>query len=312
MNIKQYKYVLSDFKMYLNNELGLSKNTLEAYIKDITLYLDYLIKYRDSNDLSEINENDIKSYLKSIGKKLEDKSIARKLSSIKAFHKFLFKENNAQSDIAKEFRSPKITKKLPNVLAIEEVMKLFNGIAGERPIDLRNQALFELIYGSGLRISELLAIDLADIHIREKFILIHGKGAKERIVPITDTCVNALIKYLEKGRLQLIKDNQKALWLFPSINGTRLTRQGFHKFLKELASEQGIEKNISAHTLRHSFATHLLESGIDVRTLQTILGHADISTTQIYTHISNNYAKDTFKKIHPRSNIKENKDNTNK
>ncbi len=301
MNITNYKYVLKDFEYYLNNELGLSKNTLEAYLKDIKLYLDYLIKYRDPSDIKDIREDDIKSYLKSIGKKLEDKSIARKLSSIKAFHKFLFKEDNALGDIAKDFRSPKIIKKLPNILSLEEVQLIFKGIEGSTPIKLRNQALFELIYGSGLRVSELLAIDVSDIHIREKYILIHGKGAKERVVPITDNCINALIKFLEQGRLELIKDNQKALWLFPSVNGTRLTRQGFHKLLKELATEQGIEKNISAHTLRHSFATHLLENGIDIRTLQTILGHSDISTTQIYTHISNNYAKEVFNKNHPRS-----------
>ena len=222
--------------------------------------------------------------------------------------KFLFKEDNALEDIAKNFKSPKIIKKLPNVLSLEEVKLLFNGIEGDSPIKLRNQALFELIYGSGLRVSELLAINVSDIHLKERYILIHGKGAKERIVPITESSTNTIIKFLEKGRLYLIKDNQKALWLFPSINGTRLSRQGFHKLLKELATEQGIEKNISAHTLRHSFATHLLENGIDVRTLQTILGHSDISTTQIYTHISNKYAKEVFNKNHPRSNLKSDTD----
>lgn len=295
------KDLLSSYKYYLLHEIGLSANTISAYLKDITIYYDYLKKYRNIKYPHQVKKDDIRSYLKSLGRKSADRTIARKLTAIKSFSNFLFLEGELSEDFAKEFKTPKISKKLPSVLAVSEVLSLFNQCTGDDPVSLRNNAILELIYGSGLRISELLNLDLANLHLKEKYLKITGKGNKERIAPITDAAVKAIIKYLEKGRLKLLKKNPDALFLFPSNLGMRLTRQAFFKTLKEMSLKSGIDKNVSPHTLRHSFATHLLENGLDIRTLQELLGHSDISTTQIYTHISNEYQKREYLNSHPRA-----------
>lgn len=297
------KELLNSYKYYLLHEIGLSNNTISAYLKDITLYYDYLKKYRNIKYYYQVRKDDISSYLKSLFRRSSDRTVARKLTAIKSFSNFLFLEGEISEDFAKEFKTPKISQKLPNVLAVNEVLKLFKSFEGDDPISLRNSAILELIYGSGLRISELLGLDLASLHLKEKYIKIIGKGSKERITPITDAAIKSVVNYLEKGRLKLLKKNPDALFLFPSSLGKRLTRQAFFKTLKEAAIKSGIEKNISPHTLRHSFATHLLENGLDIRTLQELLGHSDISTTQIYTHISNEYQKNEYLKAHPRAKI---------
>lgn len=203
-------------------------------------------------------------------------------------------------DVAKGFAAPKIEKSLPQVLSVDEVVAILEQVDKTKPLGLRNMALLELIYGSGLRVSELLDIEMEDIHLNQNYIIVKGKGSKERVVPISDMSAIALRNYIIKGRDQLLI-NLKTPYLFVNQKGVRLSRQGFFKLLKKLAHDAGVETECSPHTLRHSFATHLLENGMDLRTLQTLLGHEDISTTQIYTHISQKRIKEIYKSAHPRA-----------
>ncbi|MFP4178260.1 MAG: tyrosine-type recombinase/integrase, partial [Acholeplasmataceae bacterium] len=203
--------------------------------------------------------------------------------------------------------APKQKKTLPKVLAIHEVVALLEAIDRTKPLGLRNLALLELIYGSGLRVSELLSIEIEDIHLNNAYVTVRGKGDKERIVPISDMAVIALRNYIVDGRPKLLDPLNRTNVLFLNQKGRGLSRQGFFKVLRKLADKAGIESDCSPHTLRHSFATHLLENGLDLRTLQLLLGHEDISTTQIYTHIDQKRIKSVYDRTHPRAK-KEEKD----
>lgn len=294
------KPILKEYIYYLRRRKGLSENTIKAYEKDLEDYINHLIKYRNVTDITNVNRRDISAYLKTLSKNdIKAVSITRKLSSIKGFHEFMLKENIVKEDVSYDIKTPKLEKNLPNVLTIEEIIKLMDLVCDDEPLSLRNLALLELIYGSGLRVSELLNLNLQDIHFNAKYVKIIGKGKKERIVPINDMSIRAIKNYLANGRVHLIKEENNILFL--NQYGHKLSRQGFFKILKKLASDAGINKEISPHTLRHSFATHLLESGIDLRSLQELLGHEDISTTQIYTHISKSHLKESYLKAHPRA-----------
>lgn len=296
------KYIFKDYEYYLKKEKGLSKNTIDSYLNDVQQYINFLEKYHDIKKTKDLNKKVLDNYLKNIRTKFSSSSYARKLTAIKSFYNFLAIENEIENDDAKSVAAPKAEKKLPQVLTVEEVNNLFKQIDESTPLGLRNIALLELIYGSGLRVSELLNITLKDLHLNDSYINIIGKGNKERIVPISRSAVLAVRKYLLHGREKLIKKSSN--YLFINANGTNLSRQGFHKLLKNLAKDATIDIDISAHTLRHSFATHLLENGMDLRTLQILLGHEDISTTQIYTHISNKRLSEVYEKTHPRAKKK--------
>lgn len=294
-------YLKNLYGYYLKHEKGLSDNTITAYLRDIDQYLAFVQKYRGKRDINYVEKQDIEAFLKSLRNKgLSAKSSSRKLSSLKGFHKFLLMEKLTDSDITSDFETPKTTKKLPEVLSVEEVFALIEKTSGSSPLDLRNQALLELIYGSGLRVSELLNIKVQDIHLTGLYVRIEGKGSKERHVPLGELSISALTKYLAEGRPHLLK-NPNATYVFLNQYGNRLSRQGFFKLLKKLGKDAGIDKDISPHTLRHSFATHLLEAGVDLRMLQELLGHEDISTTQIYTHISQKRLKEAYLRAHPRA-----------
>lgn len=294
------KPVLKEYIYYLRRRKGLSENTIKAYERDLEDYLNHLIKYRNIVDIKNVNRRDILAYLKTLSKNdIKAVSITRKLSSIKGFHEFMLKENIVSEDVSYDIKTPKLEKNLPNVLTVDEIITLMELVSGDEPLSLRNLALLELIYGSGLRVSELLNLNLQDIHFNAKYVRIIGKGKKERIVPINDMSIKAIKNYLANGRVHLVKEENNVLFL--NQYGNKLSRQGFFKILKKLASNAGINKEISPHTLRHSFATHLLENGIDLRSLQELLGHEDISTTQIYTHISKSHLKESYLKAHPRA-----------
>ncbi len=301
------KYILKDYEYYLKQEKGRSENTVSAYMKDLNQYREFLERYHQINDVSDIEKKHIEGYLKSLSKKMSAKSVARKLTAIKSFHHFLYIEKEVKTDVSANFSTPKTAKTLPKVLSVDEVVKILEQVDKTDPLGLRNKALLELVYGSGLRVSELLSIKIEDIHINQSYILVHGKGQKERIVPISDMAVVAIRKYMIEGREQLIKDFQSN-YLFINNQGNALSRQGFFKLLKKLAKDAGVETECSPHTLRHSFATHLLENGMDLRTLQTLLGHEDISTTQIYTHISQKRIKEVYLSAHPRAQKEEKED----
>ncbi len=299
------KYLLKDFEYYLKKEKGSSANTISSYLRDLEQYRAFLEKYHKINNPKHITKKHVEGYLKSLNKKVSGKTIARKLTSIKSFHHFLALENEVDINITKDFSSPKIEKSLPKVLSIDEVVSILEQVNKDSILGLRNKALLELIYGSGLRVSELLDIKIEDIHLNQSYVIVHGKGSKERMVPISDMANIALRKYIIEAREKILKD-KKTTDLFLNQNGTRLSRQGFFKVLKKLAEDAGVTNECSPHTLRHSFATHLLENGMDLRTLQMLLGHEDISTTQIYTHISQKRIKEVYQKAHPRA--KEEKD----
>ena len=250
--------------------------------------------------MHKIGRKHIEAYLKTLKRKnLSSKTMSRKLTSIKGFHQFLILEKETDDNVSITIEMPKIEKSLPDVLSIEDVVKIINQLQGSDPLTLRNIALLELIYGSGLRVSELLNLQVSDVHLTAGYVRVTGKGSKEREVPLGEVSVLALRKYLSSGRQQLVK--MKTADLFLNMNGQKLSRQGFFKILKKLAQEAGVSKEVSPHTLRHSFATHLLEAGVDLRTLQELLGHEDISTTQIYTHISQKHIKDAYLSSHPRA-----------
>ena len=294
------KYILKDYEYYLKKEKGSAKNTVDSYMRDLSQYALFLEKIHGVKKPSDIEKIHIESYVKSMKKKISAKSIARKLTAIKSFHHFLWIEKEVNEDITKAIRSPKVEKSLPKVLSINEVVSLLEHIDLSKPLGLRNQALLELIYGSGLRVSELLDVEMGDIHLNQSYINVRGKGDKERIVPISDPAVLALRQYIIKGR-DFLLNKEKSTYLFLNQKGERLSRQGFFKLLKKLAEDAGVNTECSPHTLRHSFATHLLENGMDLRTLQSLLGHEDISTTQIYTHISQTRIKEVYQKAHPRA-----------
>src|SRR5690606_2638143 len=295
------KYLVNDFIYYLNHEKGLSKNTQQAYLTDIEGYQQFLEKYHKITKVDRIERKHLEAYLKSLKNRgMSAKSMARKLTSIKAFHAFLLEEKEVDTNIALLIERPKIEKSLPSVLSIDEVVKLLETIDRSTPLGLRNVALLELIYGSGLRVSELLNIHTSDVHMTQAYVVVTGKGSKDRMVPISDMAVVAIRNYLTQGRDELLK--RPSSYLFVNLNGEPLSRVGFFKVLKKLAFDAGLDlEHISPHTLRHSFATHLLENGMDLRSLQNLLGHEDISTTQIYTHISQKRLKEVYEDTHPRA-----------
>lgn len=294
------KYLIKDFEYYLTNEKGSSKNTISSYVRDLNQYALFLEKYHEITKPDQITRKHLENYMKSLKSKVTSKTQARKLTAIKSFHHFLLLEREIVEDITKSFSAPKIEKSLPKVLSVEEVLRILNEVDKEKTMGLRNAALLELIYGSGLRVTELLDIKMEDIHLTHGYIVVHGKGNKERIVPISDMAMSAIRAYMTKSRPELL-GKEKTNYLFLNPKGSRLSRQGFFKLLKKLASDAKVETECSPHTLRHSFATHLLENGMDLRTLQTLLGHEDISTTQIYTHISQKRIKEIYQMAHPRA-----------
>lgn len=290
-----------EYRYYLRSERSMEQNTVSSYVSDIEGYLMYLedVLYIDEPEL--IKEDDITKFLLSLKKKKYSTStISRYLSSIKSFHKFLTKDGLVKKNVAIQISSPKIDKKLPTVLTVEEVTNFLDSIKGEKPLDLRNEAMFELIYACGFRVSELVGLKINNLHLTSKMIQVIGKGSKERLVPVNDYAIKILRKYLLEARPLLLKNSKDSGYVFLNNSGQVLSRVGFFKLLKDIAKKAGITKEISPHTLRHSFATHLLENGVDLRYIQELLGHEDISTTQIYTHLSLGKVKEIYKTAHPR------------
>lgn len=294
------KHALVDYIHYLQIERGLSHNTLQAYERDLSQYKQF-IKELSFTSWEQIERHHIVQFLATL--KAEDKSpatISRMISSIRSLHQFLLNEQIVTTDVSLHIEMPKQGRTLPDILSIEEIDKLLN-IEGEEPLDIRNKAMLELLYATGLRVSELIDLDMNDIHITMGFVRCIGKGNKERIVPIGTLAIEAMEQYIEYARPILVKRNKSETKFFVNYHGRPLSRQGFWKVLKKLALDAGLSNSITPHTLRHSFATHLLENGADLRSVQEMLGHADISTTQIYTHVSRSRLADTYKQFHPRA-----------
>jgi len=302
-------YELNDFKYYLETDKALSLNSIEAYMRDLKFYAAFLKKYQHVNFVEDIETNMIEKYMLSLKREgLSKQTIARKLTSIKEFHKFLKDERIVETNPAQFVDTVKQDKKLPSVLSIDEVSKMLDSIETETPLGLRNRALMETMYGCGLRVSEAIGLKVGDLHLNSKYINIIGKGDKERIIPIGEIAINYIRDYLTIARKEISKNNFSD-YVFLNYKGEPLSRQAVFKYIKELAKKNGITKEISPHTLRHSFATHLLQNGVDLRYVQEMLGHEDISTTQIYTHLDSSRLHDLVNTIHPLARRKEENNN---
>ncbi|MEC0301756.1 site-specific tyrosine recombinase XerD [Terribacillus saccharophilus] len=290
---------LDDFIHYLQIERGLSENTLQSYARDLRTYARYL-QENEVQEWAHVTRAKLTAYLRWLhddGKSAA--TIARTLSSIRLFHQFLLREYGLKEDPSIHIDTPKKERKLPKILSSDEVDKLLT-CPGTDTLTIRNRAMLETLYATGLRVSELLALELDDLHLEMGFVRCFGKGSKERIVPLGDMAKARLEEYLNRSRKRLLKSKASDI-LFVNHHGNPLSRQGFWKVLKQIARDAGIQKEITPHTLRHSFATHLLENGADLRAVQEMLGHADISTTQIYTHVTKTRLKDIYKTHHPRA-----------
>lgn len=290
----------NEFMNYLAIERGLAQNTLESYGRDLKQYQGYLQGSR-VDLIKDSSRGTIISYLNNLEVKGRAvATISRNLAAIKSFYQFLVREKYLDQDPAVNLESPKPEKRLPQILSVPEVERFLNQPDRSQPTGIRDKAMLELLYATGIRVSELISLDESDVSLDLGFIKCFGKGSKERIVPLGSIATKSVRNYLKTGRPKLLRLNDETS-LFLNHHGHRLTRQGFWKIVKRYAHEAGIEQEITPHTLRHSFATHLLENGADLRSVQEMLGHADISTTQIYTHVTKSHLKEVYDKAHPRA-----------
>ncbi len=287
------------FLNYLIVEKGLAKNTLESYNRDIIKYLDYL-DFRGCDEPQKIRPLDVASFLAALKESgLGARSRARALSAVRMFHRFLLIENHCETNPTSIIEAPRTLNRLPEVLNPLEIEALLAAPAGNDATDLRDRAMLELLYATGLRVSELVALKLGEVNTVAGYLLAFGKGEKERLVPMGESASLSVDLYVRTARAE--QDRKRLnVFLFLSRLGNKMTRQAFWNVIKKRSLQAGIRKKISPHTLRHSFATHLLENGADLRSVQIMLGHADLSTTQIYTHVTRERLKKIHKKIHPR------------
>jgi integrase/recombinase XerD len=292
--------LVEEYLSYLRVERGLARNTLEAYGRDLRAYVQFLSEHKLSSFL-ETSKETVRAYLEQLYRLGRATStISRNLAAIKSFYQFMVREGYLPHDPTEHLQSPKVEKRLPHVLTLAEVESLLNQPKLNDPASLRDKAMLEVLYATGIRVSELVSLNTNDVNLEAGYLRCLGKGSKERIVPLGSVAIRALEQYIQTARLQLGKAAHEDA-LFVNQHGRRLTRQGFWKIIKRYAKEAKIDENITPHTLRHSFATHLLENGADLRSVQEMLGHADISTTQIYTHVTRNRLKEVYQKAHPRA-----------
>lgn len=291
-------YALVDgFINYMKVERGLSQNTIQSYSNDLVRFVRFI---EDSGlRLNDITHEHINEYLAIISRYLSTRSTARSLSAIKGFFRFLVSDGHLKSNPSRLIGTPRIPKRLPEILTYQEVERLLKQPDISTPTGQRDKAMLELLYATGLRVSELVGLRLENINLESGFVRMMGKGAKERMVPFGDKASDAIKEYLLSGRARLARGRQSS-YLFLNRMGKPLTRQGFWKIIKAYGLKAGIKKRITPHKLRHSFASHMLEGGADLRSVQVMLGHEDISTTQIYTHITRERLKQIHERYHPR------------
>lgn len=291
--------IIDRFEAYLQLELGLSANTCQAYIRDVGKLLDYLSD--TSTQLRDVTLDTLQNFvadLYDLG--ISARSQARIIAGIRNFFKFLRMEGYMDSDPAGLLESPRHGRKLPEVLTVDEVDRMIAAIDMEQAEAQRNRAIIETLYGCGIRVSELVNLEISKVYFNERFILVNGKGNKERIVPMSDVAVREITAYLEQREKMKIKPGEDHI-LFLNRRGHRLTRVMIFYIIRRLAEAAGIRKTISPHTLRHSFATHLLEGGANLRAIQQMLGHESIATTEIYIHIDRSHLREEILRCHPRN-----------
>ena len=294
----QHMDILADqFINYLRVEKGLSDNTVKAYSRDLVKFFDFL----ENRNISPLNvsRDEISEHFGMLGQNLSSRSVARNISSVKMFFRFLVSEGKIKTSPARLLDTPKLSRRLPGILNQNEIETLLSQPDVSKPKGQRDKAMLELLYATGLRVSELISVRISGINLEGGFVRTLGKGSKERIIPMGDKAVSAIKEYLSHGRLQLARGGNTP-YLFLNVRGNQMTRQGFWKILKNYARTALIRKKITPHSIRHSFASHLLEGGADLRAVQIMLGHSDISTTQIYTHVTRERLKALHEKCHPR------------
>ena len=292
--------LIKEYLTYLQIERGLSANTRMSYERDLNHYLNFLKKNKvtDFNDVDRFTVMHFLQSLQAEGK--ANNSIIRMVSSMRRFHQYLRQERYTNQDPMQHIDTPKKGQTLPKILSLEEVERLIQTPDVTTPLGLRNRAILEVMYATGMRVSEVVNLKLSQLHLNLGLLKTIGKGDKERIIPLGSQAIRWLTRYLDEVRPILVKDLDHE-FVFVNHHGHQLTRQGIWKNLKQIVREAGIKKDVTPHTLRHSFATHLLENGADLRVVQELLGHADISTTQIYTHITKQRMADVYKKYFPRA-----------
>lgn len=283
---------------FLENDKKLSENTLQSYKRDLKQFRKYLESY--GLHYNRVKEEDMENYIKELqeeGKKAS--SISRCIASIRSFYQFVLKHKKIKNDPTAHLQSPKIEKRVPSVLTSKEVELLLKQPNNEDLKGLRDKAMLEFAYATGMRVTEIISLDVDDINLEEGYAICKGTN-KQRIIPLGSLCLKALKAYLEEARDILIKNDEERA-LFVNINGGRLTRQGFWKIIKYYKDQAHITKDITPHVLRHSFATHLLQNGADLKAIQTMLGHSDISSTQVYMQFQDEGLKNIYRKAHPRA-----------
>ncbi len=290
---------IDEFIDYLSLERGLSQNTISSYRRDLNKFSHYSENNRIADLLNPSRDHFLGFIFDLKGKNLKSSSIARNIVVLKVFYRYLVSQKYVKKDPAELLESPRLWRYLPDVLSIKEVESFLDVIRGDKVKQIRDRACFELLYATGMRVSELVDLKLKDIDLKLGVIRCFGKGEKERIIPMGSYAQSALVEYLNRGRGKLLK-NKESNHLFLSKFGRRITRQMIWKLIKQYAVLANISKRVSPHTLRHSFATHLLEKGADLRIVQELLGHSNIATTQIYTHMNKDKLKLIHKKFHPR------------
>ncbi len=291
--------MIAEYGAYLTEEKHASQNTVSSYLRDVSQFSQYLRDYQDS-DLRRAEPEMVQSYMRWMqGRGKSAASITRFLASVKSFYNYLTANGTVKSNPAKGITANRAERKYPEILTAKEVEMFLEQPQCVDAKGFRDHAMLELLYATGIRVSELISLDLDDLNLAAGFLRCQSKG-KERIIPLYHTAVKAIGDYVRDVRPQLIADSGETA-LFVNMNGERMSRQGFWKIIKHYQEKAGIQKDITPHTLRHSFAVHLLENGADLRSIQEMLGHADISSTQIYTHVVKRQLKDVYQKAHPRA-----------
>jgi integrase/recombinase XerD len=291
--------LLDQFLHYLVVEKGLSKNTIEAYSHGLNRFLDHLRK-KGIPEIREVGKFDVRVFLLVLKKKnLSAKTIVRNLVAIRTFFRFLIQEGILGTNPIEDLESPKVAKTLPEILTLKEIEQLLEQPNLKTPLGMRDRAMLEILYATGMRVSELTHLPTHQVNLEGGYVLLYGKGSKERVVPLGSEAMKWITLYLKKSRGVLAKGKESP-FLFINRSGKGMSRQRFWKNLKDYARRAGLRKRISPHLLRHSFASHLLERGADLRSVQMMLGHVDISTTQIYTHVTGERLKKIHQRYHPR------------
>jgi len=297
MNSQQY---INSYHSYLKIERSLSNHTVENYLRDVTFFLNFLNDKYDNIGITEINSDIISEYLIAVNDEHKSKRTqARLISSLRSFFRYLRLEKIIEDSPMDTIDLPQLDKKLPDVLSVEDINKIINAVDLSTQNGQRNKAIIEMLYGCGLRVSELVNVKLSDIDADSMFIKVKGKGSKERLVPLGNTALKQINLYKDNYRNHIIPAKNCGDILFLNARGGKLSREMIFIIVKELTSKAGIKKNVSPHTFRHSFATHMIQRGADIRIVQDMLGHESILTTEIYTHIDKQHIRDVIEKYHP-------------